>query len=67
MTGLKKNVGYGQGHRYAHNFEEKVTYMQCMPNNLSGKIYYQPSDQGFEARLRTRMEEIRKLKVRGAG
>jgi putative ATPase len=67
VTGLMKNVGYGKGYKYAHNFEEKVTDMQCMPDNLSGKIYYQPSDQGFEARLRTRMEEIRKLKVRGAG
>ena len=67
VTGLMKNVGYGEGYKYAHNFEEKVTDMKCLPENLSGKTYYKPTDQGFEARLRTRMEEIRKLKVRGAG
>ena len=67
VTGLMKNVGYGEGYKYAHSFEEKVTDMQCLPDNLVGQTYYKPSDQGFEARLRTRMEEIRKLKVRGAG
>jgi putative ATPase len=67
VTGLMKNVGYGEGYKYAHNFKEKVTDMPCLPENLSGKTYYQPTDQGFEARLRTRMDEIRKLKVRGAG
>ncbi len=67
VTGLMKNVGYGEGYKYAHNFEQKVTDMQCLPDNLAGKTYYKPTDQGFETRLRTRMEEIRKLKVRGAG
>jgi putative ATPase len=41
-----------------------VTDMTCLPDNLSGRVYYQPTDQGFEARLRARMEEIRKLKSR---
>jgi putative ATPase len=65
-TGLMKNIGYGKGYKYAHSFEEKVTDMQCLPDNLSGKSYYQPTDQGFEARLRTRLEEIRKVKSRTA-
>jgi putative ATPase len=64
VTGLMKNIGYGEGYKYAHNFEEKVTDMTCLPDNLSGRVYYQPTDQGFEARLRARMEEIRKLKSR---
>jgi putative ATPase len=67
VTGLMKNVGYGDGYKYAHNFEDKITDMQCLPDNLAGSTYYKPTDQGFEARLRARMEEIRKLKVRGAG
>jgi putative ATPase len=67
VTGLMKNIGYGEGYKYAHNFSEKVTDMTCLPDNLSGRAYYQPTEQGFEARLRLRMEEIRKLKVRGAG
>ncbi len=65
-TGLMKNIGYGQGYKYAHNFEEKVTDMQCLPDNLSGRSYFKPTDQGFEARLRTRLEEIRRLKSRSA-
>jgi putative ATPase len=66
-TGLMKNIGYGEGYKYAHNFEGKVAEMQCLPDNLSGKTYYQPTEQGFEARLRVRMEEIRKIKVRATG
>jgi putative ATPase len=66
VTGLMKNVGYGEGYKYAHNFEEKVTDMTCLPENLAGRTYYKPTDQGFEARLRQRLEEIRKLKIRGA-
>jgi putative ATPase len=66
VTGLMKNVGYGAGYKHAHDFAEKVTDMVCLPDKLAGKIYYHPTDQGFEARLRQRMEEIRKLRVRSA-
>ena len=66
VTGLMKNIGYAQGYKYAHNFEDKVTDMTCLPDNLSSRQYYKPTDQGFEARLRTRMDEIRKIKSRGA-
>jgi putative ATPase len=64
VTGLMKNVGYGEGYKYAHNFEEKVTDMTCLPDNLAGRTYYKPTDQGFEQRLRARLDEIRKLKSR---
>ena len=63
-TGLLKSIGYGEGYKYAHDFEEKVTDMRCLPDNLSGKKYYKPTDQGFEARLRTRLQEIQKAKSR---
>src|ERR1700729_2384820 len=59
VTGLMKNVGYGQGYKYAHNFDEKVTDMTCLPDNLAGRTYYKPTDQGFEQRLRQRLEDIR--------
>ena len=65
VTGLMKNVAYGEGYKYAHNFEDKVADMTCLPENLAGRTYYKPTDQGFEARLRQRLEEIRKIKVRG--
>jgi putative ATPase len=65
-TGLMKNLGYGKDYLYAHNYEEKVTDMQCLPGNLAGRTWYKPTDQGFEQRLRLRLDEIRKLKSRGA-
>ena len=64
VTGLMKNIGYGEGYKYAHNFEEKVTDMSCLPGNLAGRVYYKPTDQGFEQRLHQRLDEIRRLKVR---
>jgi putative ATPase len=64
VTGLMKNIGYGEGYKYAHNFDDKVTDMSCLPGNLANRTYYQPTDQGFEARLRARLDEIRKLKSR---
>jgi putative ATPase len=66
VTGLMKNVGYGEGYKYAHNFEEKVTDMTCLPDNLASRTYYKPTDQGFEQRLRARLDEIRKVKSRSA-
>jgi len=65
VTGLMKKFGYGEGYKYAHNFEEKVTDMTCLPDNLAGRTWYHPTDQGFEQRLRVRLDEIRKLKSRG--
>jgi len=66
VTGLMKNVGYGKGYQYAHDTEEKVTDMTCLPDNLTGRSYYNPTDQGFEQRLRQRLEEIRKIRSRAA-
>jgi putative ATPase len=64
VTGFMKNIGYGEGYKYAHNFEEKVTDMSCLPDNLAGRVYYKPTSEGFEQRLRTRLDEIRKIRVR---
>jgi len=66
VTGLMKNVGYGKGYQYAHDYEEKVTNMSCLPENLAGRTYYQPTDQGFEQRIRQRLEDIRKIKSRSS-
>jgi putative ATPase len=65
-TGLMKNIGYGQGYKYAHNFDDKVTDMTCLPDNLAGRAYYKPTDQGFEQRLHQRLDDIRKIKSRSA-
>ncbi len=59
-----KNIGYGKGYQYAHDEEDKVADMACLPESLAGKNFYRPTDQGFEARLKQRMEEIRRIKNR---
>jgi putative ATPase len=67
VTGLMSNVGYGKGYQYAHNAEAKVTDMTCLPESLTGRTYYTPTDQGFEARIRQRLEEIRRIQKKSAG
>jgi putative ATPase len=61
-TSLMKGLGYGSGYQYAHDLEEKVADMQCLPDNLRGRTYYHPTADGVEARIRERLQEIRKLK-----
>src|SRR5581483_2224809 len=61
-TGFMKHEGYGRGYQYAHNVEEKVADMDCLPPSLAGRTYYVPTDQGVEQRIRKRMEEIRAIK-----
>jgi putative ATPase len=63
VTGLMGHLGYGKDYQYAHDAEDKVTDMTCLPESLLGRTYYKPTDQGFEARIRQRMEEIRRIKT----
>jgi putative ATPase len=62
-TGLMKNLGYGKNYQYAHNTEAKVANMQCLPDSLRDRVYYQPTNEGVEKRIRERMEEIKRLKT----
>src|SRR5947208_410313 len=60
-TGLMKAEGYGKGYQYAHDHEQKVADMQCLPDNLRERRYYRPTQEGLEKRIAERMEEIRKI------
>jgi putative ATPase len=64
-TKLMKELGYGKGYKYAHDFEEKVTDMQCLPDNLKDRKYYVPTDSGFEKDIQKRLEQISNLKKKG--
>jgi len=66
VTGLMRNVGYGKGYQYAHDSEEKLTDMTCLPESLTDRRYYTPTDQGFEARIQQRLEEIRRIQKKSA-
>jgi putative ATPase len=63
-TKLMKTLGYGQGYQYAHDLEQKVADMQCLPDNLRGREYYKPTSEGIEKRIRERMEEIKRQRTR---
>jgi putative ATPase len=62
-TGLMKGLGYGKDYQYAHDVEGKVANMQCLPDSLRDRIYYRPTNEGIEKRIRERMEEIKKLRA----
>jgi putative ATPase len=59
-----KAWGYGAGYQHAHQFEDAIPDMECLPPSLAGRQYYFPTDRGFEKRIAERLEEIRKLKRR---
>jgi len=58
-TRLMKDLGYGDGYRYAHDFEDGVASMKCLPEGLVGRRYYRPTDRGFEERIAARLREFR--------
>ena len=61
-TSLMKGLGYGKDYQYAHDTEEKVADMQCLPDSLRDRVYYRPTNEGVEKRIRERLEEIKRLK-----
>ena len=62
VTGLMKEQGYGKGYEYAHDTEEKLTRMQCMPDSLKDRTYYHPTQEGEEKKTAERLEKIRKFR-----
>ena len=61
-TKLMKELEYGKGYQYAHDAEDKLTNMQCLPDSLLGREYYAPTEQGLEARYKTRLAQIKEWK-----
>ncbi|BEU86758.1 replication-associated recombination protein A [Selenomonas sp. TAMA-11512] len=61
-TKLMKEEGYGKGYQYAHDYAGHITAMQCLPDDLEGKSYYRPSDEGLESRFKERLSAIKKWK-----
>ena len=61
-TGLMKELHYGEGYVYAHDTKEKLARMQCLPESLTGRTYYRPTEEGQEKHTKKRLEEIRRWK-----
>lgn len=63
VTKLMKDLGYGKGYQYAHDTEDKLTAMSCLPDSLAGTEYYHPTIQGVEGRFKDRYEKIKEWKM----
>ena len=61
-TRLMKELDYGKGYQFAHDTEERLTAMHCLPDSLLGRTYYHPTEQGLESRVKNRLEQIRAWK-----
>lgn len=61
-TKLMNQLGYGKGYQYAHDLPEKMAAMQCLPDSLKDRAYYQPTDEGVEQRYKERLQRIKAWK-----
>jgi len=59
---LAREHGYGKGYLYPHDFEDADVDQQYLPDELEGKVYYEPSDQGLEAKIGERLERLRRAR-----
>jgi putative ATPase len=63
-TGLMKELGYGRGYQYAHDFAEQTAAMDCLPEELKGRRFYEPKDVGVEAKIRERLARMQAARER---
>ncbi|MBQ3449895.1 MAG: replication-associated recombination protein A, partial [Synergistaceae bacterium] len=61
-TKLMRELDYGKGYQYAHDYDERLTAMECLPDSLIGREYYHPTEQGSESRYKNRLEQIKQWK-----
>ncbi|HYI08445.1 MAG TPA: replication-associated recombination protein A [Thermoanaerobaculia bacterium] len=66
-TKLMKDLGYGSGYAYAHDYEDQTAAMECLPESLKGRRFYEPKDVGAEARIKERLERMREARKRQQG
>ena len=60
-TRMMKEMGFGDGYKYAHDFEGGIVGQENLPPNIAGRTYYRPADRGFERDLKRRMQRIREI------
>ena len=64
-TPLMKGLGYGAGYLYPHDYDDAAVPQECLPDDLAGARFYEPTDRGAEAEIRRRMHEVAAAKERG--
>ncbi|MBI1742566.1 replication-associated recombination protein A [Candidatus Acetothermia bacterium] len=67
VTQLMKDFDYGKGYQYAHDYDEGVTEMSCLPESLKDRVYYEPKGTGLEVEISKRLEGWKELKRHMAG
>ena len=63
-TKYMKEWGYGSGYQHAHDFEDALAPMDCLPEALKGRVFYEPTDRALEKRIRERLAEIETIRNR---
>ena len=58
-TRAMKQWGYGAGYQHAHQFEDAINTMECLPDSLKGRVFYEPTDRGMEQKIAQRLVELR--------
>ena len=64
-TRLMKDIGYGRGYQYAHDFDDQTAAMNCLPEALAEQRFYEPKDAGFEAEMKKRLDAMRAARQKG--
>ena len=66
-TTLMKELGYGEGYRYAHHYRDAFAPQDYLPDELQGEVFYHPTDRGYERTVAERLERWRKLRAQSRG
>nr|WP_232286728.1 replication-associated recombination protein A [Pelobacter propionicus] len=61
-TTLMKDLGYGKGYQYAHDYAEGYAGQPCLPDELAGRTFYEPKGYGYEKSIVERMEWLKRIK-----
>ena len=67
VTSLMKDLGYGKDYKYPHDYSDHFIEEEYLPENLKGRTYYQPTEQGFEREIKKRLENWRRKKKEHQG
>ena len=66
-TGLMKELGYGKGYRYAHDFKDAYAPQEYLPDDMAGRTFYRPGDLGFEKKIAERLAYWAQLREQSTG
>jgi putative ATPase len=60
-TSLMNSLGYGKGYKYAHDYKDALAKQQYLPDKLDGRVYYEPSERGYESVIKKRLNQWKEM------